>query len=86
MNEIEQYLQRSNEIIGERTKDEECYDKEVITYLRKYGKIRKALNKANKKYPNQALKYDDSTINDISEHYEYLLQHEEVLNKLSYLK
>jgi DNA-binding protein H-NS len=84
MNEIEQYLQNSNEIIGDRTKEEELYDKEVIKYLKKYGKIRKALNKANKNYPNEAMKYDDTNINDITAHYEYLMQHSEIVNKLGH--
>ena len=44
---IEQYLERANEIIGERSKEEEKYDNEVVKWLRKQGNIRKALNKAN---------------------------------------
>jgi len=82
MSTIDQYLQRSNEIIGERTREEERYDDEVLKSLEKYGKIRKALNKANKKFPEEAMKYDDSNIADIAEHYEYLLQHSRIVNKL----
>jgi hypothetical protein len=67
---FEQYLERANEIIGERSKEEERYDKEVVKWLRKQGKIKKALDKANQKYPNQALQYDDSNIDDIESHYE----------------
>jgi len=78
MNFTEQYLQRSQEIIGDRTPEEELYDNEVVMWLKKFGKIRKALNKANKKYPNEAMQYDDSNINNISSHYEYLLQHMEI--------
>ena len=72
---FEQYLERANEIIGERTEDEEKFDNEVIKSLKRYGKIRKAINMANKKYPNEALNYDDSNIDDIESHYEYLMQH-----------
>ena len=78
MNFTEQYLQRSQEIIGDRTPEEELYDNEVVMWLKKFGKIRKALNKANKKYPNEAMQYDDSNINDIASHYEYLLQRMEI--------
>lgn len=79
---IEQYLKRANEIIGERSKEEEKYDNEVVKWLKKQGKIRKALNKANQKYPEQALKYDDSNIDDLASHYEYLMQHMDIVKKL----
>jgi hypothetical protein len=79
---IDQYLERANEIIGDRSKEEEKYDNEVVKWLRKQGKIRKALNKANQKYPDQALKYDDSNIDDLTSHYEYLMQHMEIVKKL----
>jgi len=55
MKEMDLYLDRANEIIGDRSKEEELYDNEVVKWLKKYGKIRKALNKANKKYPGEAL-------------------------------
>jgi hypothetical protein len=79
---IDQYLEKANEIIGDRSKEEEKYDNEVVKWLRKQGKIRKALNKANQKYPDQALKYDDSNIDDLTSHYEYLMQHMEIVKKL----
>jgi hypothetical protein len=84
MSLIDQYLQRSHDTIGERTADEERYDNEVIKWLKKYGKIREAINKANKKYPNEALKYDDSNIDDIGSHYEYLMQHMEIVKKIGH--
>ena len=84
MSLIDQYLQRSQDIIGEHTAHEERYDNEVIKWLKKYGKIRKAINKANKKYPNEALKYDDSNIDDIASHYEYLMQHMEIVQKIGH--
>ena len=34
MNPLKQYLTRANEIIGERTPDEEKYDREVIRWMR----------------------------------------------------
>ena len=84
MSLIDQYLQRSQDIISERTAHEERYDNEIIKWLKKYGKIRKAINKANKKYPNEALKYDDSNIDDIASHYEYLMQHMEIVQKIGH--
>ena len=79
---IEQYLERANDIIGERTKDEENYDNEVVKWLRKYGKIRKALNKANKKFPNEAMQHDESNIGEIAAHYDYLMQHMDIVKKI----
>jgi len=84
MSLIDQYFQRSQDIIGDRTPEEERYDNEVIKWLKKYGKIRKAINKANKKYPNEALKYDETNINDVASHYEYLLQHMEIVQKIGH--
>ena len=86
MDFLEQYLNTANEIIGDRTKDEERYDKEVLRWLRKgKGKgIKKAINKANKKYPKEALKVDDNTINEIASHYDYLLEHDNIIRKISH--
>ena len=46
---IEQYLSRSQEIIGDRSRAEIRYDNEVIRWLRKGREIKKAIKKANKK-------------------------------------
>lgn len=81
---LEQYLNRANEIIGDRTKDEERYGKEVLRWLRKGKGIKKAINKANKKYPKEALKVDDNTINDVASHYDYLLEHDNIIRKISH--
>jgi len=81
---FEQYLQRANEIIGDRTKDEERYDKEVLRWLRKGKNIRKAINKANNKYPKEAHSVDESNINDVASHYDYLLEHENIIRKTSH--
>jgi hypothetical protein len=79
---INQYLQRSQEIIGDRTREEVRYDKEVLRWLRKGKKIQKAIERANKKYPKEALEVNDRTINDVAAHYEYLLEHENIMKKM----
>ena len=81
---IEQYLSRSQEIIGDRTRAELRYDKEVIRWLRKGREIKKAIKKANKKYPNEALKLDGSEIDDVASYYDYLLEHENIIHKISH--
>lgn len=84
MNFLEQYMERSQDIIGERTPEEEQYDNELIKCLKKYGKIRKAINRANKKYPDEAIKYNDENINDIAAHYDYLMNHMDIVNKIGH--
>jgi hypothetical protein len=79
---LSQYLQRSQEIIGDRTREEIRYDKEVLRWLRKGKKIQKAIQKANKKYPEEALEANRKTINDIAAHYDYLLEHENIMKKM----
>jgi len=82
MKELEQYLERANDIIGPRTKEEEQYDNEVVKCLKKYGKIRKALNRANKKYPEEALQYTESDIGDLQDRYEYMVNHYDIVKKM----
>ena len=82
MDFINQYLQRSQEIIDDRTKEEMRYDKEVLRWLRKGKKIQKAIERANKKYPKEVLEVNDRTINDVAGYYEYLLEHENIIKRL----
>ena len=82
MDFIQQYLDRSNEIIGERSVDEERYDREVIRWLRKGKNIKKAIDKANIKFPESAMDVDDSNLSDVQAHYEYLAEHEEIMKKM----
>ena len=82
MDYIQEYLNRSKEIIGERTPAEEKYDREVILWLEKGKHIAKAIAKANAKYPNEALTIDNTIITDVKSHYEYLVEHEKIQRKL----
>jgi hypothetical protein len=82
MSLIDQYLRRSQEIIGSRTESEEQYDNEVIKWLKKGLTIRKAINRANERYPDEALELDETTVEAVAAHYEYLMQHMEILQKM----
>jgi hypothetical protein len=82
MNLIDQYLRRSREIIGDRTEAEERYDDEVVAWLRKGAGIRKAIHEANNKYPDEALEIDEANVDDVAAHYEYLVQHAEITQKI----
>jgi hypothetical protein len=84
MDFIEQYLLRNQEIIGDRSRAEIRYDNEVIRWLRKGREIKIAIKKANKKYPNEALKLEGSDINNVASYYDYLLEHENIIHKISH--
>jgi len=53
-----------------------------LRWLRKGKKIQKAIERANKKYPKEALEVNDRTIHDVAAHYEYLLEHENIMKKM----
>ena len=79
---LKQYLSRANEIIGERTPDEEKYDREVIRWMRRGKSINKAIAKANEKYPKEALQVHNGNLAEAAAHYDYLAEHEAILEKL----
>jgi hypothetical protein len=86
VNVLKQYIDRAEEIVGERTPDEEKYDREVIRWLRRGKNINKAIAKANQKYPKEALQVNDDNLADVEAHYEYLAEHEAIMEKLDALK
>ena len=53
MDILKQYISRADEIIGERTAEEQKYDCEVVRWLRRGKSISKAIGKANQKIPNR---------------------------------
>lgn len=85
---IDSYLKDTAEfssMLGERTAGEVAYDNEVVIALRRGLSMKRALELAGEKYPDEALKWDDETVNDIKAHYEYLMNHEDILAKLDCL-
>jgi len=85
---IDSYLKDTVEfssMLEERTAAEVAYDHEVVMALRRGLSIKRALDVAGEKYPGEALKWNDGTINDIRAHYEYLMNHEDILTKLDWL-
>lgn len=83
MSPLNEHLARSNDIIGERTSEEKKYDLEIIKGLDKGKNIWKAIEVANRKYPKEALQVDEGNIKEVRAYYEYLLQHEKIMEKLS---
>ena len=83
MDILKQYLEMAAEIIGYRTPGEEKYDREVTRWLEKGKPIKKAIAKANEKYPEEALRIEDTSLADVQAHYEYLLEHERIMRRLN---
>ena|SRR5437868_9749150 len=80
---LQQYISRVDEIIGERTSTEQKYDHEVVRWMRRGKSIRKAIAKANEKYPREALRVNNDNLADVEAHYKYLAEHERQLVTLS---
>jgi hypothetical protein len=79
---LSEYLSRANEIIGDRTPDKEKYDREVLRWMRKGKAVNKAIAKANEKFPREALLLNDDNLADVQAHYQYLADHEAMIEKL----
>jgi hypothetical protein len=82
MDIVKQYLERAAEIIGDRTSDEERYDREVMRWVERGKPIKKAIAKANEKFPAEALVVDDALLPDLQARYEYLLEHDRIMRRL----
>ena len=85
---IDSYLKGTAEfssMLGERTAGEVAYDNEVVIALRRGLSMKRALELAGGKYLDEALQWDDETMNDIEAHYKYLMTHEDILAKLDWL-
>lgn len=82
MDIFKQYLERAAEIIGDRTPDEERYDREIMRWVERGKSIKKAIAKANEKFPAEALTIDDALLPDLQARYEYLLEHDRIMRRL----
>jgi hypothetical protein len=79
----QQYFAGFEEELEQRTASEIAYDNVIIKELSKGRSIKKALKIAAKKYPDEALQYIDENIDDIKEHYEFLLNHDLIKKKIA---
>ena len=81
-NQIDAYLERAREIIGERSPDEIEYDDAVVRNLSAGMTIRKAIAAANRVHPKEALRPEADHWDDLAARYEYLREHKVILRKL----
>jgi hypothetical protein len=85
---LDGYLESTAEfstMLNNRTPGEIAYDNEVVAGLRKGFAITKSLELAGEKYPIEALQWDENTIAEIKDHYEYLMNHQDILSKIESL-
>ena len=82
---FELYNKMTSEFDGmtkERTENEIAYDNVILNALRNGNSIKEALDIAAKKYPEEALQHNDGNIDDIHTHYDYLMHHENIKNRM----
>ena len=82
VNEINGYLERAREIIGDRTPAEIAYDDAVVAHLSTEMDIKRAIAAANQKYPEEALKPNADHWADLAARYQYIAEHKAILMRL----
>jgi len=82
VNQINAYLERAREIIGDRSQGEIEYDNAVVAHLSADMDIKRAIAAANQKYPEEALRPDPDDWADLAARYEYIEEHKAILKRL----
>jgi hypothetical protein len=86
VNEINAYLQRAREIIGDRSPSEITYDDSVVAHLSTGKDIKRAIRAANQEHPAEALEPGPEHWEDLAARYEYLLEHKAILKTLGMIE
>jgi hypothetical protein len=81
-NQINAYLERAREIIGDLSQGEIEYDNAVVAHLSAGMDIKSAIAAANQKYPQEALRPDPNDWVDLAARYEYIVEHKAILKRL----
>jgi hypothetical protein len=82
VNDINAYLQRAREIIGDRSPSEIAYDDSIVAHLGRGMDIKRAIRAANREYPEEALQPGPEHWPDLAARYDYILQHKAILKTL----
>ena len=82
VNEINAYVQRAREIIGDRSQSEIAYDDSVVAHLSRGMDIKRAIRAANQEHPEEALAPGPEHWADLAARYEYILEHKAILKTL----
>jgi hypothetical protein len=81
-NEINAYLQRAREIIGDRSQTEIDYDNFVVAHFSKGKDIKKAIQAANQEHPKEALAPGPNQWATLAARYDYIREHQAILKRL----
>lgn len=82
------YMARNAEftaMLEERTPGEVAYDDAVTASMREGLSMEEALKVGAERHPEEALHWDEASIEGIKVHYEYLVGHEDILAKVAAL-
>jgi hypothetical protein len=79
---LKAYLDNAAEIIGHRSPSEKAYDDAVVDGLRQGHSIKESLAIAGAKFPDEAMEWSDSNIDEIAAHYDYLRNHSDILRMI----
>lgn len=82
VSQINAYLDRAREIIGDRSQAEIDYDNAVVAQLSAGMDIKRAVRAANQKYASEALKPDTDDWADLAARYQYITEHKAILKRL----
>lgn len=82
VNQINSYLERAREIIGERSPTEISYDDTVVAHLNSGMQIKRAIAAANQEYPEEALRPSADDWADLEARYQYIAEHKVLLKRL----
>ena len=79
---LKAYLDNASGIIGRRTPNEKAYDDAVVDALIEGKSIKDSLAIAGAQFPDEAIEWSDSNIDDIAAHYDYLRNHSDILRMI----
>ncbi len=79
---LKAYLDNAAEIIGHRSPAEKAHDDAVVDALRQGKTIKESLAIAGAKFPDEAIEWSDSNIDEIAAHYDYLRNHSDILRMI----
>jgi hypothetical protein len=82
VNQINAYLERAREILGERSPEEIAYDNSVVAHLDRGMDIKRAIRAANQEHPEEALKPGADHWRDLASRYKYIMEHKAILKRL----
>ncbi len=79
---LEAYLDHAAEIIGHRSPGEKAHDDAVVDALRQGKSIKESLAIAAAKFPDEAIEWSGTNIDEIAAHYDYLRNHSDILKMI----